>query len=368
MKQRTNVAVWYEKHKRWQIKVQKDGVRKTFYSSTPGRTGQRVCHKKADMWLDEGIGGGNKRISYYCKSFVDNIRDTESHSAYILTEKMIRLYIEPAIGHLKPHILTEQHLQIIINDAFRTKNLSKKYLQNMRYIIGRFLKFLRKCKASNLFLEDLTIPKKAKTTEKTILQPDDIGKLFATSHTQKRKASVFDICIYAYRFAVITGLRPGEILGLQWRDIKKGTIRLKRSVNVYGETTQGKNQNAKRSFALNSLSQEILTEQAAMLEGKGIESEYVFPDESGERLTQSGYYKRWVRYREYNGITPVSPYELRHTFVSIVKTLPEGLLKQLVGHSKDMDTYGIYSHEIKGDKELASTMVEDIFKDILDKT
>ncbi len=41
---------------------------------------------------------------------------------------------------------------------------------------------------------------------------------------------------------------------------------------------------------------------------------------------------------EYNGITVVTPYELRHTFVSIAKSLPAGMVKSIVGHSESMDT------------------------------
>lgn len=37
---RTNTAKWIESRGRWQINVQKDGIRKTFVSSKPGRTGQ----------------------------------------------------------------------------------------------------------------------------------------------------------------------------------------------------------------------------------------------------------------------------------------------------------------------------------------
>lgn len=44
---------------------------------------------------------------------------------------------------------------------------------------------------------------------------------------------------------------------------------------------------------------------------------------------------------EYNGITVVTPYELRHTFVSIAKKLPEGFVKTVIGHSKSMDTFGV---------------------------
>ena len=52
MSTRTNTAAWDEKRGHWRISVQKDGERKNFYSSTPGRTGQREANKKADRWLE----------------------------------------------------------------------------------------------------------------------------------------------------------------------------------------------------------------------------------------------------------------------------------------------------------------------------
>jgi hypothetical protein len=55
MGKRTNTAVWLPKYNRWQVKVQQDGVRRTFTSSKPGRTGQREANAKADAWLDQGI-------------------------------------------------------------------------------------------------------------------------------------------------------------------------------------------------------------------------------------------------------------------------------------------------------------------------
>lgn len=39
-----------------------------------------------------------------------------------------------------------------------------------------------------------------------------------------------------------------------------------------------------------------------------------------------------------------------HTFVSIAQNLPEGQLRRLVGHSRSMDTYGVYAHAF-GDQE-----------------
>ena len=65
---RTTVAKWLENYGRWQIKVQKDGVRRTFTCSTPGRAGQRQCHAKADAWLDDNITDTNARIEMLLNS------------------------------------------------------------------------------------------------------------------------------------------------------------------------------------------------------------------------------------------------------------------------------------------------------------
>ena len=52
--------------------------------------------------------------------------------------------------------------------------------------------------------------------------------------------------IHAYRLAVLTGLRPGELRGLRWQDVKRDRLELHQSTNCYNEITDGKNQNARR--------------------------------------------------------------------------------------------------------------------------
>ena len=60
MTTRTNTAKWTGT--RWRIDVQKDGTRKSFYSSTPGRTGQREANAKADKWLQTGVTDTTMRV------------------------------------------------------------------------------------------------------------------------------------------------------------------------------------------------------------------------------------------------------------------------------------------------------------------
>lgn len=36
-------TIWLEKKKIWKINIQKNGIRKSFYSSTPGDKGRKIC-------------------------------------------------------------------------------------------------------------------------------------------------------------------------------------------------------------------------------------------------------------------------------------------------------------------------------------
>ena len=129
-----------------------------------------------------------------------------------------------------------------------------------------------------------------------------------------------------------------------------------KSINLHNEVTKGKNENAIRSIYLFDLAYEILKCQIQLKPN----SRYIFDIDS-----LSTYRHRWQKYCESNDIPPTSLYELRHTFVSIAKLLPEGQVKQLVGHSKDMDTFGIYGHEMTGEAAETAKELDSVFQKIL---
>ena len=93
---------------------------------------------------------------------------------------------------------------------------------------------------------------------------------------------------------------------------------------------------------------------------------WVFPQEDGSPTSEQIYYRRFKAFCKYNGIENITPYEMRHTYVSINKEMPDELLKMQVGHSTAMPTREQYSHERNGDTEraaiLSSIALESIIK------
>lgn len=377
MGRRTNTAKWLDKQKRWQINVQKDGQRRTFTCSAPGRNGQRECNRKADAWLDEGISGSVK-VADLWQLYLKKCQDTQSQSSYLQIVSVGENYILPIIGHFKIEKVTEGVLQGIIDSAYKHGSykaehkqrrpqqlpLSRKTLLNIRAILLAFIKWCRLQKTTSLRPEDITIPDGARYRGKQILQPDNLAVLFSVDTTITRKKRVFDDYIYAYRFQVTSGVRPGELLGLRVGDIiDTGEVCIKRSINHFGEITQGKNQNAIRSFIPSPLAKQAIEDQIKLL--KDIGESLVAETPLFQIKSQGAYYKRWKRYLESNGLPVISPYELRHTFVSIAKYLPEGTVKALVGHSRSMDTFGQYGHALLNDSEQTAAAIGELFAKLL---
>jgi integrase len=296
MGKRISTAVWLENESRWQIKVQKDGKRKTFTSSTPGRTGQRECNKKADDFLDNNIVDPKIKFEKACIEYLQIIIDTTSKGNAKNYEYFINKRIIPFIGNIRMESLTEKHLQTVLYEGFKD-GLSKKTLTSIKACLTSVIKYCRSAKYTTLLAENLTIPKSASVGLRNILQPDELAMLFSSDKTLYSGKEIFDIYIYAYRFQVITGLRPGELIGLKWEDVNGDTVRLKRAINIFGDTTKGKNENAARVFSLTQTAKEILLKQRDLQSSLNIESEFIFTNKFGEHLKEKSYYDCWRKYR-----------------------------------------------------------------------
>lgn len=367
---RTNKAVWYTAYGYWKITVQRNGKRRQFYSSLPGRRGQNDCHQQADRWIAEGCLDDTTRVSVLFDRFIEDLQATARKKGKDQTywrpiKSLGQNWIVPKIGRKSVGDVENDDLQDILDYAAEMGK-AKKTIMDLRGCINKFLKFCRRQKTTTLIPTDLTIPD-AKVGQKSTLQPDDLRVIFSHDKTTYNGEIITDWYINAYRYNIIMGYRPGEICGLKNEDVGEAWVKISRSLNIYNNETAGKNANARNAQVLPPLARKILDDQRKMLEAAGVESPYVFPAPDGRQTTQGLYKGWWERYREYHSLTKITPYELRHTFASVVKNLPEQRLKKVMRHSAAMDTRGTYCHPLDGEAEADAEIVNNIFLDILDK-
>ena len=349
---------WNKQKKLWIIQGQKNGLKKSFYSSTPGPKGKRECLDKYDDWVE--FGGITNITVEKCVELY--LRDIEARlgrrDTYCKTEKYTRLYVLPALGKCRMNKLTLRDWQSVLNEARphseRIECLSYKTLTHLRGIITSLHKFAYINYYCDEWRGQLYIPQGHPKGERQILQPADIKRLFEPS----------DLWFHpAFEIMLLCGLRPGECLGLQEGDIGDGVLYIRRAINDDNEITAGKNKNAKRTVPLPSLARKILQETIKRNKKYHFGTSWIFPNYAGAPACQDTVRKHWNKLKAERGL-PGSPYSLRHTFVSIVSSqthLAEGTIKDIVGHSESMDT-GIYKHRVSGELEAAADIINLTFE------
>lgn len=360
MAKRNSEAYWVESMQRWQCKVTNSvGDRKTFVSGMPGKKGKLAAERKADDWLLSGLTE-SPRLSVAWDRFIESKRPTCGTPWVNKLSSIGKTWLLPNLETKRTDKITQQDWQNCISAAFKAGR-SKKTLENIRGAISSFYVF---CEMNRIDMEEprhLKIPNGAAVGEREILQPEDIKILFSKDTISHYNRQYDCFYIHAWRFIVLLGLRRGELAGIKHEDIKDGILHIRRSINSLGEITKGKTENANRTILLPDTALKVLQDQAAMLKKYGIATRtWVFPGEDGGMMDTNSLYKHWVTYRKQHGINS-SLHELRHTAVSILKAeLPEDLLKQLVGHSKSMDT-GKYKHKVSGEMERTAHVIDDVF-------
>ena len=338
---------------RWRIRVQKDGRKFSFSSSIAGARGRKECMAKYEAWLYDHGPAHSKTCARVCEDYLEDLkaRRGEQSEAYIQNERYIRLYIAPAVGSVRMSKITLREWQGVINGATgRKKPLSKKTLENLRAIITAIVKYGYANYECELLRGVLYIPQgHAPTKEKEILQPAQLKRLFEPSGLWYHPL---------FCFLAITGMRPSEALGLQVEDIVGDRAYIKRGVNAKGSITSGKNSNARRMVPLGALALGIINKTIERNERHNLHTPWIFCDKYGNAGKQSTMRNQWQELKDERGLSGTI-YGLRHTFISITKSvLPEATIKDIVGHSVSMDTFGTYGHIVDGESKHAAQVID----------
>lgn len=342
---------------RWRIQARKDGKRFSFSSSVPGAKGRKEVLQKYDKWY-YGEGSGEKTVGRVSEEFLSDVkaRRGEDSPAYEQYERYIRLYIAPRCENKKICKMTLRDWQSVINEAQgRNKALSEKTLKNLRGIIMGIIKFGYEDYQCEMPRGDLYIPKGHFKKEKEMLQKEDVRRLFEKSELWYHPL---------FCFLCVTGMRPGEALGLTVEDLKSSDrVIIKRSINSRGQITEGKNANARRLIPIGTLAGNILRHTIERNEKMNLDTKWIFCSPDGSQGNQSTMRNHWNALKKERDL-PGSVYSLRHTFISFMRNvMPTEMVKEIVGHSANMSTYEIYGHILSEDSRRAAEVIDLTFGD-----
>ena len=337
--------------RRWRIQVQIDGKRHSFSSKTPGPKGRKEVIRKYENWY-YGEATGEKTVGKVASEYLEDIkaRCGENCAAYVQNEGYIRLYVLPRCADKKICKMTLRDWQAVINEARgQNKPLSEKTLKNLRGMIMAIIKFGYEDYQCEMPRGRLYIPKGHSKNEKEILQKDDVRRLLEQS----------DLWYHPlFCFLLLTGMRPGEALGLKVSDFSQDKVTIRRAVNARGFVTEGKNENAKRMIPIGELASGILRKTIQRNEEYNLRTEWIFCSPDGSQGNQSTMRNHWLALKKERDL-PGTVYSLRHTFISMMKNvLPEQTIKDIVGHSVSMDTFGTYGHILDGADRRAAEVID----------
>ena len=149
-----------------------------------------------------------------------------------------------------------------------------------------------------------------------------------------------------------TGLRRGELMGLQWRDFDFQNLTLEVSRNITYSPERGnvvdtpKTENSVRTIPLLPFVANQLLEYRAQEHSQSSETAFVFPSDRGDNVprTPNAVTHRVKRFMKANGLPDMSPHDLRHSCATLL--LDNGAdiksVQEILGHTNASTTLNFY--------------------------
>lgn len=164
-----------------------------------------------------------------------------------------------------------------------------------------------------------------------------------------------------FLLALTTGMRKGEVLGLQWNDIdlKQGIIQVKRTLVIANKTIYLKD-NPKTESSIRSISvAENTIKQLREYKLKQLPNELnlVFPSpKTNKLLYPNSLDKHFAKTIKAAGVPVISFHGLRHTFATTLLELGVNakIVQEMLGHSTIKTTMDTYSHVLPNMQKGAS--------------
>jgi integrase len=301
-----------------------------------GKTKAEVRAKLRKLLADRDEGfaydSENLTVGNYLDKWLDALEGSVRARTWRRHEEVVRLHLKPTLGGTKLDKLNALQVQNTYSHKLNG-GLSARSVEIIHVTLHKALK-----------------PPRPPKREITPLTQQQLRSLLETARNDE---------LYAlWVLACTTGMRNGELLAIQWRDIdlEAGTLQVKRTV-FGGKVSPPKTASGRRTIRLSKLAIAALRQHRTMATERQT-SEWVFSSQAGTPISVHNLHNRsWKPLLERAGLPAgTRMHDLRHSAATLLlsKGVAIKVISEMLGHADVSTTLSIYAHVLPDMQSIAA--------------
>jgi integrase len=294
-------------------------IKKQFTGSS-----ERDAERKYREWLssnrEEQVFDNFKTFGELAEFYTDNILAVNSKYSVGTRELYIRAYENHVKGKNITHCIMNELTSEQLQEFYNGLQISKSAMANVHKFMRGFMRWQSNNKYGSYLLDSVVIPEKPdrKRQEGIITWTDnEVRKILTVEPDYQLKPLII--------FALYSGMRISEILGLHWSDISDDVIHVRRQ--YYRGSWCPPKGNKTRLIPIHNRIKEIL-------DHAGEPDDLIFSTANGNPLDQKNINRSLDRFYNRNNIPHKKFHAYRATFITNLcrKGVPIQTVSKLAGH------------------------------------
>jgi integrase len=300
---------------------------------------------------DEGVAYDSENLAMggYLDRWLGALEGSVRDRTWQRYEEVVRLHLKPTLGGVKLDKLNALRVQNVYSQKLNA-GLSPRSVEIIHITLHKAPKQAVRWSLVPRNVAEAVTPPRPPKREITPLTQQQLRALLETARNDK---------LYAlWVLACTTGMRNGELLAVQWRDIdlEAGTLQVKRTV-FGGKVSPPKTASGRRTIRLSKLAIAALRKYSDSVADRHT-SEWVFGSRAGTPISVHNLHNRsWKPLLERAGLPAgTRMHDLSHSAATLLlsKGVAVKVVSEMLGHADVSTTLSIYAHVLPDMQSVAA--------------